>query len=186
MLEPALIAEMKIEKHLEAEVIPSAPIWNTFHGSGPTERRGSTKIAVKLILPKSARLIATEDTGLTRSISHELFSKAAKIKNQPTAWLFAQDLDHLLMQLSITNIWNELAYESAAIQSAFKRREVEPGMPRRLVVRLLGYPSYLKPASSQHFDKTWTWPAHTIDSYEVGFGRDGRVDSAGVNWSQLP
>lgn len=186
MLEPAVIVGIRQEITPEAQEITGPPIWNVFFGSGPTERRGARRLVVRLSLPKSAKLVTSDETNPTRSVTHKLLTTEAKRKRQTSAWLYAQDLNHFLMQVSAAPSWQDLAGESQPIQKAFKMREIEPGMSRKLVVRLLGYPNYLKSSSSQHFEKTWTWPAHTMDNYDVSFGLDGRVEGAGINWFKLP
>lgn len=186
MLEPAVIVGVMQETTPKAQDIPGPPIWNSFNGSGPIERRGAKRIVVRLSLPKSAKLVTSDETNPTRSVTHKLLTTGAKRKRQTSAWLYAQDLNHFLMQVSAAPSWQDLAGESHAIQKAFKTREIEPGMSRKLVIRLLGYPTYIKSGSSQHFEKTWTWPVHTMDSYDVSFGLDGRVEGAGINWFKLP
>lgn len=186
MLEPAIVVGIKQHETPAARDIPGPPIWNAFYGNSPVERRGTKWVAINLRLPKSAKLITLDETSLTRTVTSAVLTTGTKRKRQPSAWLYAQDLNHLLMQVTVAPSWQDLAGESHAIQKAFKMREIEPGMSRKLVVRLLGYPNYKKPSSSQHFQKTWTWPTHTLDSYDVTFRPDGRVEGAGMNWFELP
>lgn len=186
MLEPALITAIEPATNAQAETVPGPPIWDAASGAGSLERESDHFFRIRLSLPESARLVPDDETTFWFSVSHEHLLKGKDRPHAVDALLFAVDEDHLMMQVSLTPSWHDLIKATPAIQRSFKRRQPLKGMNRSMIVRLLGFPSYVKRRSEQERSDFWLWDGPMMHTYGVQFGSNNQVTWCGELYYKLP
>lgn len=186
MLEPVVIIKAETVSSDEQAIVPGPPIWEAMTGSGPLECEAREWHVITLRLPNSARVSGGDENSMWFSVTHKALHKYKDHPIAEEAQILAVDEGHLRMQVSLTPSWHDLIKEPVAVQRAFKQRQPLKGMTRSMIVRLLGYPSYLKSPSEQERQDFWLWDGPSMHSYGVHFGADNRVTWRGKIYYELP
>jgi hypothetical protein len=193
--DPAVIVGIA-RLHTPIVELGGPPCWPALgdEGAFPIVVQNPLKITLKL--PRIKVRHVTEGVGragpffvpaLAEDPGSGMFKFAADAPIGPapqTGWILAADDWHLGMMVTAESPLAILKLSSPEIRKAFSERRVVKGMPRELVARLLGYPSYDKSISELNKDRGWIYMGMSTISYDVGFNKD-KVNFSGLD-GELP